>query len=83
MKRRSFLAGMLASGVAPIVITKPGVLMPVRQIAELKPPEGMVKTQSGIWYTPDATHLNKEGYNRFAEIWMRHHFPPGPYYPHA
>jgi len=32
MKRRSFLAGILAAGVAPHVVTKAGVLMPVLNI---------------------------------------------------
>ena len=32
MNRRGFLAGILASGVAPWVVTKAGVLMPVKKI---------------------------------------------------
>lgn len=30
--RRNFMKGILAAGVAPYVITTPGLLMPVRQI---------------------------------------------------
>ena len=39
MNRRGFLSSILASGIAPYVITASGVLMPVRKIITLQWPD--------------------------------------------
>lgn len=36
MKRRSFIKSILATGIAPYVVTTAGILMPVRQIVPVK-----------------------------------------------
>ena len=47
MNRRGFLKGMLATGVAPYVVTAAGVLMPVRKLWE----PGIAFVQSGTGAT--------------------------------
>ena len=37
MNRRGFLAGVIASGIAPYVSTMAGVLMPARSITRINP----------------------------------------------
>ena len=49
MNRRGFLQAILAAGVAPWVITKAGVLMPVRAIWKPLNPLRLIKADAS-WY---------------------------------
>jgi hypothetical protein len=51
MKRRSFLAGILAASAAPAVITKSSILMPVKTIAF---------TERGFYWDPSEFDRNRE-----------------------
>ena len=54
------MAGILAASTAPWVVTKAGVLMPVREIA--KPEE----------FTWDGCHESKEGFRKIAKSFCNH-----------
>lgn len=60
MQRRGFLkgmAGILAVGIAPSIITTPGLLMPVRQI--VVPPIMAINADNHlvVWMTEERTRL--------------------------
>lgn len=48
LKRRSFLASILAAGVAPAFV-RAGVLMPVKEIWVPEPTSVTLVSQNGIW----------------------------------
>lgn len=64
--RRSFIAGILASAAAPAIITRPGLLMPVREIV-VPPPtpapvdlRALAKAEQADWF---AEQMDRIGYD--------------------
>ena len=49
MNRRSFLQGILAAGVAPWIITTPGILMPVKKIVTFESIHPLFSGEIGTW----------------------------------
>lgn len=85
LNRRGFLGAILAAGVAPIVITTPGLLMPVRSIVMPTAPELIVFGNTAVTYgaiTREALrmleenlvfarHVNESWDNRFSTLPVR------------